>query len=230
MNMKLLKILVLSFVLLPSLLMAQESGTNSAKAKSSSPYGLGGHLALDYSFIWGLADDWNNGDEEDSPSGVGVVLGLVGKMELFPYLQFTPELNFRYGKLTQDDDVCERNFSQMDLQIPLLFRGIATDRIFAMAGPQVNMSISNEVSVDANIGMAGGLSSINHSMKEKMDQSLLNVGFVLGFGANIIENLYADIRVFMGFMELYPDAESKLVDMSGAKLMSINLDVGYWFL
>lgn len=225
--MKFLKTLLLALCLVPALAMAQEDAP--AKKAQDSKWGVGARIGFDYGFLWGLEDDWDLGEDEDAPAGIGVTVGVQGRYEMSSFFQVVPELNFRYAKLSQEDDAYERNFTQMDLQIPVLARGIVSNRLFVELGPQIGLSVSNKVSLDGETSPAG-LYDIDYSIKEDIDQSVFNLGVVLGIGANIIDRLSVDFRLFMGFMELYPDANSELIDLSGARLMTMNLGVGYWFL
>ena len=121
------------------------------------------------------------------------------------------------------------NFTQMDLQIPLLARGIISDRFFAMLGPQLNFSVSNKVTLDGET-IPGNVVNIKYSLDEEIDQSVFGLGVTLGVGAYVIDRLSVDFRLYMGFLELYPDADDRLMDLSGARLMTMNFGVGYWFL
>ena len=214
--MKFLKIALMALCLASANIFAQEIG-------------FGAHAAFEYGFLWGLDEDWDDGAGEDNPSGIGFLVGVQGRYEVTPFLHLTPEINFRYSKLGQETDFYEVNFTQMDLQIPLLARGIVAKRFFAMLGPQLNFSVSNKVTLDGET-IPGNVVNITYSLDEEIDQSVFGLGMTLGVGAYVIDRLSVDFRLYMGFLELYPDADDRLMDLSGARLMTMNFGVGYWFL
>ena len=195
------------------------------------PIGVGVHAAFDYSFLYGLAEDWNMGDDEDAPSGIGFEVGVQARFDIMHVLQFTPELNFRYTKLNQEDESCERNFRQMDLEVPLLVRGNVMNRFYIMAGPQLGISLSDKVSLDgddANIG--GGLGKISYSIEEDIEQKTFGFGVALGIGWYVYDKINIDFRMYLGLADMYDDGESILVDLDGAKQMTFKFGIGYWFI
>lgn len=187
--------------------------------------GVGARLGLGYSFIWGLADDWNQGDDEDAPAGIMFEGGVQGRYILNKTFQFTPELLFSYAKLTQEDDGYDREFTQMDLTLPLMFQAKLHDRAFASIGVVPGISVSNKVELNASVN---GLASSNHKVPETIEQAAFNFGVMIGGGYYVIKNLSVDLRAYMGVLELYPDAESLLIDISGARLLTLKLGVNYW--
>jgi len=187
--------------------------------------GVGARLGLGYSYIWGLSDDWNQGDDEDTPAGVTYEGGIQGRYAINNIFQFTPELLFSYAMLTQEDDGYDREFTQMDLTLPLIFRAKLHDRAFASIGAVPGVSVSNNVKLNASVN---GLAASSHKVPENIDQATFNLGVMIGGGYYVIKNLSVDVRIYMGVLELYPDAESLLIDLDGARLMSFKLGVNYW--
>ena len=209
------------------LALAQESG--EASSKTSAPaIGLGARLAVGYGMIWGLEDDWSGGENDENPGGIDLELGAVGRYEISSLIHFTPELLFRYASYSQDDDLGEREFSQMDLEIPLLVRANATPKFYAYIGPQLGLNLSSDVSLKAKVAdkVSGGTTA--HSVPEKVEQTSFGLSVAVGGGYYVMDKLGVDLRIGFGLTELYPDSKGKFVDLSGAKVLSFKLGVNYW--
>ena len=209
------------------LALAQESG--EASSKTSAPaIGLGARLAVGYGMIWGLEDDWSGGENDENPGGIDLELGAVGRYEISSLIHFTPELLFRYASYSQDDDLGEREFSQMDLEIPLLVRANATPKFYAYIGPQLGLNLSSDVSLKAKVAdkVSGGTTA--HSVPEKVEQTSFGLSVAVGGGYYVMDKLGVDLRIGFGLTELYPDSKGKFVDLSGAKDLSFKLGVNYW--
>ena len=143
-------------------------------------------------------------------------------------IHFTPELLFRYASYSQDDDLGEREFSQMDLEIPLLVRANATPKFYAYIGPQLGLNLSSDVSLKAKVAdkVSGGTTA--HSVPEKVEQTSFGLSVAVGGGYYVMDKLGVDLRIGFGLTELYPDSKGKFVDLSGAKDLSFKLGVNYW--
>jgi len=209
------------------LALAQESG--EAGSKTSAPaIGLGARLAVGYGMIWGLEDDWSGGENDENPGGIDLELGAVGRYEISSLIHFTPELLFRYASYSQDDDLGEREFSQMDLEIPLLVRANATPKFYAYIGPQLGLNLSSDVSLKAKVAdkVSGGTTT--HSVPETVEQTSFGLSVAVGGGYYVMDKLGVDLRIGFGLTELYPDSKGKFVDLSGAKDLSFKLGANYW--
>jgi len=209
------------------LALAQESG--EAGSKTSAPaIGLGARLAVGYGMIWGLEDDWSGGENDENPGGIDLEGGAVGRIVLTPTIHFAPELLFRYASYSQDDDLGEREFSQMDLEIPLLVRANATPKFYAYIGPQLGLNLSSDVSLKAKVAdkVSGGTTT--HSVPETVEQTSFGLSVAVGGGYYVMDKLGVDLRIGFGLTELYPDSKGKFVDLSGAKDLSFKLGANYW--
>jgi len=209
------------------LALAQESG--EAGSKTSAPaIGLGARLAVGYGIIWGLEDDWSGGENDENPGGIDLELGAVGRYEISSLIHFTPELLFRYASYSQDDDLGEREFSQMDLEIPLLVRANATPKFYAYIGPQLGLNLSSDVSLKAKVADKVSGETTAHSVSEKVEQTSFGLSVAVGGGYYVMDKLGVDLRIGFGLTELYPDSNGKFVDLSGAKDLSFKLGANYW--
>ena len=194
--------------------------------------GFGAHVDFNYSFLNGLAQDWNMGDETDAPAGIGFDAGLRGRIPMADYLQFVPELNFHYAELTQEDEVAERVFKQMDLEIPLSIRATIMDMLYISAGVQLTLNLSSKVTFEEfAIDIGGGLGTLDMQFNEKIEQAGFSFGLLFGAGFFIMERLSIDAAFMLGLSDIYPECESDLIEsMDGGKQMTFKAGLGFWFM
>jgi hypothetical protein len=214
---------------------AYAENTASAPQKTNtlnSKMGVGAHIDFNYSFLNGLAQDWNMGDETASPAGFGFDAGIRGRIPMVDYLQFVPELNFHFAALTQSDEAAERVFKQMDLEIPLTMRATVLDMLYIAAGVQLTLNLSSKVTFEEeDIDMGGGLGTTSMEFNEKIEQAGFTFGLLFGAGFFIMERLSIDAAFMLGLSDMYPDCESDLIEsMDGGKQMTFKVGVGYWFM
>lgn len=214
---------------------AYADNTASAPQKTNtlnSKMGVGAHIDFNYSFLNGLAQDWNMGDETDAPAGFGFDAGIRGRIPMVDYLQFVPELNFHFAALTQSDEAAERVFKQMDLEIPLTMRATILDMLYIAAGVQLTLNLSSKVTFEEeDIDMGGGLGTTSMEFNEKIEQAGFTFGLLFGAGFFIMERLSIDAAFMLGLSDMYPDCESDLIEsMDGGKQMTFKVGVGYWFM
>lgn len=214
---------------------AYAENTASAPQKTNtlnSKMGVGAHIDFNYSFLNGLAQDWNMGDETDAPAGFGFDAGIRGRIPMVDYLQFVPELNFHFSALTQSDEAAERVFKQMDLEIPLTMRATILDMLYIAAGVQLTLNLSSKVTFEEeDIDMGGGLGTTSMEFNEKIEQAGFTFGLLFGAGFFIMERLSIDAAFMLGLSDMYPDCESDLIEsMDGGKQMTFKVGVGYWFM
>ena len=205
-----------------------ESTNQKKQATELAMFGIGARLAVGYGMIWGLEDDWSGGENDENPGGIDLEGGAMGRIVLTPVLQFTPELLFRYANYSQDDDLGERKFKQMNVEIPLLVRAVATPKFYAYIGPQLGLNLSSDVSLKAKVAdkVSGGTTT--HSVPEKVEQTSFGFGIAVGAGYFVIDKLALDFRVGFGLSELYPDSKGGFIDLSGAKDLSFKFGLNYW--
>ena len=214
---------------------AYAENTASAPQKTNtlnSKMGVGAHIDFNYSFLNGLAQDWNMGDETDAPAGFGFDAGIRGRIPMVDYLQFVPELNFHFAALTQSDEAAERVFKQMDLEIPLTMRATILDMLYIAAGVQLTLNLSSKVTFEEeDIDMGGGLGTTSMEFNEKIEQAGFTFGLLFGAGFFIMERLSIDAAFMLGLSDMYPECESDLIEsMDGGKQMTFKAGVGYWFM
>lgn len=209
---------------------AQEPAQTSSK--NSFPIGIGVRLAAGYGMIWGLEDDWAIDESDDEkPGGLDLEGGVMGRIVFTPIIHFTPELLFHYGKLKHDNDYGKQEFSFMNVEIPLLIRANASPKFYAYAGAQPGFNIQNDASLKASVASKVNTGSNGQKYTKfgkSVDQAAFGFGVIAGAGYYVVDKLSLDLRIYMGLTELYPDCESNLVDLSGAKLLSFKFGANYW--
>lgn len=218
---------------------AYAENTASAPQKTNtlnSKMGVGAHIDFNYSFLNGLAQDWNMGDETDAPAGFGFDAGIRGRIPMVDYLQFVPEVNFHYAQLVQEDETAERKFTQVDLEIPLMMRATVLDMLYITAGVQITLNLSSDVRFEEeDVGFGGDVEgTIDFSFKEDIEQKGFGFGIVFGAGFFIMERLSIDAALVLSLTDAYEnkedDEDAIFIKMDGGKQMTFKVGVGYWFM
>lgn len=226
---------------------AQESSQNDDYAQEGAPrndtpfFGFGLKVAFDYGRMYGFKEDLDNdSDISGNPSGMGFEAGIMFRIRMIPNLYFTPEVNFAYMSTEHEYLKHKREYKSIDMELPLLMRGTIADRFYITGGPQLNFALSSNADIEAVENSIPGL-DIRIASTEKIEQASFSFGIAAGFGINVVEGLFIDLRYYMGITELYPDVKTlddldtaegdfSLVDMSGARMMKFKVGISYWFL
>ncbi|PWJ62343.1 Outer membrane protein beta-barrel domain-containing protein [Fibrobacter sp. UWB15] len=224
---------------------AQESTQNDENAQEAAPrddtpfFGFGLRTAFDYGRMYGFKDDLDNdSDISGIPSGIGFEAGVMFRIQMIPNLYFAPEVNFAYISTEHEYLKHKREYKSIDMEIPLLMRGVVADRFYVTAGPQLNFSLSSEADIEP---VENSVLNLTFASTEKIEQASFGFGIAAGLGINIVQGLFFDLRYYMGITELYPDVKTlddmdiaegdfSLVDMSGARMMKFKVGISYWFL
>lgn len=205
-------------------------------ANNEQKFGIGLRAAFDYGMMYGFKNE--DDDVDGSPTGIGFEGGLMGRIQLISNLHFAPEVNIAFVRTEHEYLHQKRTYTSIDLEIPLLMRGIVLDKFYVTGGPQLNLNLSNDFDYDNKESVEG--------YEEKIDEAKFTFGLAVGAGFNIIEGLFIDVRFYMGLMDLYPDVKSisdyedgdivgegddfSYISMKGAKMMKIKAGLSYWFI
>jgi opacity protein-like surface antigen len=224
---------------------AQESTQNDENAQEAAPrddtpfFGFGLRTAFDYGRMYGFKDDLDNdSDISGIPSGIGFEAGVMFRIRMIPNLFFAPEVNFAYISTEHEYLKHKREYKSIDMEVPLLMRGVIADRFYVTGGPQLNFSLSSEADIEP---IENSVLDKTFASAEKIEQTSFGFGIAAGLGINIVQGLFFDLRYYMGITELYPDVKTlddmdiaegdfSLVDMSGARMMKFKVGISYWFL
>ena len=211
-------------------------------SRQQSSFGVGVRFAFDYARMYGFKEDLeNDSDIDGTPSGFGYEGGLMFRIQMIPNLYFAPEANFAYVSTSHKFREHKRKYNSMDLEIPLLMRGVVADKFYVTGGAQFNFTLSSKVDIE---DIEKGTLDIVFPFSEGFDQATFGFGIVAGAGFNIVQGLFIDLRYYMGITELYPDvitpedvenlSEAKgnfsQIDMAGARMMKFKVGLSYWFM
>lgn len=213
-----------------------EDPIQSRAAESRIGFGIRG--AFDYGMMYGFSEE--DDDIDQTPRGVGFEGGLMLKIMMINNLFFAPEFNIAYI-LTSHTYLKEydRTYHSLDLEIPLLIRGVVADKFYITAGPQANLSLSSGADIDP---IENKVLDIKAKTEEKVEQTGFTFGLAAGAGFNIVKGLFVDLRYYMGLMELFPDVKTlddienfededfSIVSMKGAKMMKFKVGLSYLFM
>ena len=214
---------------------AEQSENRRAKEKR---FGVGIRAAFDYGMMYGFSEE--DEDAEYNPKGFGFEGGLALRISMIPHLYFAPEFNIAYMTTSHKYlEEYDRTYKSLDLEIPLLIRGVVAEKFYVTAGPQLVIALQSDSDIDP---IKNGVLGINVETHETVDQAKFSFGLAAGAGFSFIEGLFIDARIYMGLKELYPDVQSledtenfleeeySIIDMKGAKMMKFKVGLSYWFM
>jgi hypothetical protein len=205
---------------------------------AESRFGFGVRGAFDYGMMYGFSEE--DDDIDQTPRGVGFEGGIMFKMMMVNNLFFAPEINIAYILTSHTYlEKYDRTYHSLDLEIPLLIRGVVADKFYITAGPQANISLSSGADIDP---IENKTLDIKAKTEEKVEQTGFTFGLAAGAGFNIVKGLFVDLRYYMGLMELFPDVKTlddienfenedfSIVSMKGAKMMKFKVGLSYLFM
>ncbi|WP_407456633.1 porin family protein [Fibrobacter sp.] len=205
---------------------------------AESRFGFGVRGAFDYGMMYGFSEE--DDDIDQTPRGVGFEGGIMFKMMMVNNLFFAPEINIAYILTSHTYlEKYDRTYHSLDLEIPLLIRGVVADKFYITAGPQANISLSSGADIDP---IENKTLDIKAKTEEKVEQTGFTFGLAAGAGFNIVKGLFIDLRYYMGLMELFPDVKTlddienfenedfSIVSMKGAKMMKFKVGLSYLFM
>jgi hypothetical protein len=180
-------------------------------------FSAGLHLSVGYNTYWddAFADDlWG-------PSvNAGATL-------LFPFtetLLFHPELSFAYRMASyetsepfgDEEYTVKETLTQLNLDLPLLFRLKIHEGLFAELGPQFSLNISDEYKHDDNYD--------DPYTTESTDRSAFEFAGVAGIGYTMMKQLELDFRVVLGISKVYDSDDPKM----SPKTFQLQVGATYW--
>ena len=195
----------------------EDNSAQEPAPRQVNRFGFGLRVAFDYGRMFGFKEDMDNdSDISGSPSGIGFEAGLMVRFQMIPNLFFAPEVNVAYISTNHEYMGSERKYNSVDLEIPLLMRGVIADKFYVTGGPQVVFSMSSKAEIEPLKVTSVG---ITKESEEKI------------------------LRYYMGLTELYPDVKSMddfndgdvaegdfyMINMSGARMMKFKVGISYWF-
>lgn len=190
-----------------------------AATASFAQFNVGGRVAFNFGTVWG--DDAG----DDVPWGAGVQAGVAGKMAINEMLSFAPELEF--GLRRASDDVT--TWTAMVIDIPLMLRVSANEKIYAEVGPTLAFLLSGEIEEDL------GFYTSTMNMGDLDGLNVVEVGIAAGLGFHVMPNLDVSARFALGLtsmvdLEVEDEIGSASVAMDSFKNMQISVGATYWFM
>jgi Outer membrane protein beta-barrel domain len=187
---------------------------------------------------------------------VGFHLGGFAELKITDKFAFQPELIFSLqGAKTELDNTIsitpfpgvnvtdkyeEKNTLKTSyLNIPLLAKFYATEKLFFVAGPQLGFLLSAKLegestSTEITTGLAGGTTTDvtkETFPSEDVKKGYKGVNFALGLGGGYFftENLFAEARYNLGLSNDYKEEDTADPTPVTYKTSAIQLSVGYRF-
>lgn len=186
---------------------------------------VGGHVSGAYSAFWGdsdMEDFW----------GPGFNAGVALYLPFTPSIGFNPEVTFGY-RSESDEETDEElkmtgDLSQMNIDIPLLFRFNVVSGLFFEAGPFMSLVLSDNF--DYTVEYNGedvtdeyeAAAAAEGETIEGPDQNTFEMGILAGVGYSITQKIDIDARFGLGLTKLYDDAD--------AKSFMFHLGGTFWFM
>jgi Outer membrane protein beta-barrel domain len=183
----------------------------------------------------------------DSKFLVGFNIGGFVEIPLSDKFTLQPELLYsaQGGKLESNDIFSSGSYNDKEtlktsyINIPLLAKYYATEKLFFVAGPQIGFLLNaNRSATSIETRTSGGVtSSITYNYPEKDNKYFYNsIDFSLGLGGGYFftENLFAEARYNIGLSNIHKQEDESngrmlVKDELVVKSSSIQIAVGYRF-
>jgi len=186
---------------------------------------VGGHVSGAYSAFWGdsdMEDFW----------GPGFNAGIALYLPFTPSIGFNPEVTFGYrsesNEETEEGLKMTGDLSQMNIDIPLLFRFNVVSGLFFEAGPFMSLALSDNFDYTAEYNGEDVTAAVEAEAEaagepiEGPDQKFFEMGILAGVGYSITQKIDIDARFGLGLTKLYDDAD--------AKSFMFHLGGTFWFM
>ena len=187
---------------------------------------VSGHVSGAYSAFWGdsdMEDFW----------GPGFNAGIALYLPFTPSIGFNPEVTFGYRSESNEETIAEEvklkvDLSQMNIDIPLLFRFNVVSGLFFEAGPFMSLALSDNFDYTAEYNGEDvtdeyeAAAAAEGETIEGPDQNTFEMGILLGVGYSITQKIDIDARFGLGLTKLYDDAD--------AKSFMFHLGGTFWFM
>jgi hypothetical protein len=218
----------------PAQVAVQDNSYNEQpKSAPKSEFGVGIRGAFNYNMMYGLGEEWyiyNDSENDIAPSGIGFEVGLGIRLQLLPFMQFTPEVLFEYAKLSQEDGSMERTFKQMSVEFPLLLRVTPIEKVYFVVGPSIELNVSDETKLESGV-MENAAGKFEHDFPEEMNRKSVQFGITVGGGYYIVGGLSVDFRFNWGMTDVYEGyILSEETELTSGKLNTFKFGIGYWFM
>lgn len=174
-----------------------------------------------------------NGDVEDAKSLIGAHLGGFVEIKINEKFAFQPELLYSMQGAKSEYSYSEPGYSYSEdtklklgyLNVPLMAKYFATDKLFIEAGPQIGFLMSAKNEFKFSETFMGDTESASGDVDVKDNLKSVDFGLNFGLGYEFTENVFASARYNVGLSDIN-DAEGSNVEIQNGVFQ---FSVGYKF-
>lgn len=169
------------------------------------------------------------GDVEDANGKLGLLVGGFAEIKIADKFAIQPELLFSAQgyKSEESSSNSSREYTEKlnYLNIPVMAKYYATEKLFIEAGPQIGFLLSGKAEFEGSQNFGGTTTTFSGSEDIKDEFNSTDFGLNIGLGFNFTENIGAGLRYTSGLSNIIKDAED------GYKITNNNiaLSVSYTF-
>lgn len=173
------------------------------------------------------------GDAEDANGKLGLLVGGFAEIKISDKFAIQPELLFSAQGSKSEESESSSGFSSTSedtqklnyLNIPVMAKYYATEKLFIEAGPQIGFLLSAKSEYEDTQTFGGSTQTTSGSTDIKEFVNSTDFGLNIGLGFNFTENIGAGLRYTSGLSNILKDAED------GYKVTNSNiaLSVSYTF-
>jgi hypothetical protein len=173
-----------------------------------------------------------NGDLEDAKSLIGAHLGAFAEIKITDKFAFQPELLYSMQGAKSEYSESETGYSYSSedkyklgyLNLPLMAKYFATEKLFIEAGPQIGFLMSAKNDYKETETILGETETFSGDVDIKDDFKSIDFGFNFGLGYEFTQNVFASARYNVGLSDINDDG-------SNVKIQNgvLQFSVGYKF-
>jgi len=156
------------------------------------------------------------GDAQEASAKVGFQVGGFAEIKISDKFAVQPELLFSTQGAKYKNSVSGSGYSISSeitdnvnyLNIPVMAKYYATEKLFIEAGPQIGflMSANSEIKETQTVGGITQTNSLSEDAKKQYNST--DFGLNVGLGYNFTENIGAGVRYTSGLSNIAKDAPS----------------------
>lgn len=196
-------------------------------------FGVSNAQDIKYGAKVGLNVATLNGDLEDAKSLIGAHLGGFVEIKINEKFAFQPELLYSMQGAKSEYSESEPNYSYSEesklkfgyLNLPLMAKYFATEKLFIEAGPQIGFLMSAKNEFKFSETFMGYTESASGDDDVKDDLKSIDFGLNFGFGYEFTENVFASARYNVGLSDINDVQGSDIKIQNGV----LQFSVGYKF-
>mgnify|MGYP003612481077 CR=1 FL=1 len=174
-----------------------------------------------------------NGDVEDAKSLIGAHLGGFVEIKINEKFAFQPELLYSMQGAKSEYSESEPDYSYSEeakyklgyLNVPLMAKYFATDKLFIEAGPQIGFLMSAKNEFKFSETFMGDTESASGDVDIKDNLKSIDFGLNFGLGYEFTENVFASARYNVGLSDINDVQGSNDKIQNGV----LQVSVGYKF-